>query len=107
MSASPVKFLHLRQMEWKITHKGQPVHVYKQRGGVTVAYRVEKRFIEYAFTVCSKKDAYCKKIGRDTALSRLMDTDPVGMYKSRIVKSLGSMTPTTQVRADLTNIWGI
>ena len=45
---------------------------YDQKGGVTLAYEVENKFgkaLKLTFSICSKHDQFCKRIGREKALS--------------------------------------
>ena len=41
------------------------------KGGVTVAFEVNGNTLVLAFAECSRKDNFCKRIGRDVASGRL------------------------------------
>ena len=63
-----MKYIHIRR---KI--KGNPVPC----GGVTVAYKTEERYTHDVHTVslavCSERDNYCKRTGRDKAVARFLE----------------------------------
>lgn len=59
-----VKFFHIRNLT--------PYGDVSNNGGMTVAYQAKDKEIAYAVAVCSKKDNFCKKTGRDLAFSRLL-----------------------------------
>lgn len=56
-----MRYLHLRKRV-----NGTP----KPKGGKTVAYDVNGNVVTLAWAKCSKRDSYCKRIGRDIATGR-------------------------------------
>ncbi len=69
------------------------------KGGVTIAYEIVEsnkgKSLVFSFAQCSKKDYYCKRIGRDRALDKYI-TDEV---TSIVVK--GSMN---SIKNRITNL---
>lgn len=63
-----VKFIHIRPVKFgKVTEAAE-------KGGTTIAYDFDPvtRIALYSVAHCSKKDNYCKRIGRDVATGRLI-----------------------------------
>lgn len=58
-----MRFLHLRK---------RSNGTIRAKGGKTVAYEVAGNLVTLAFAKCSKKDSYCKKVGRDIATGRYL-----------------------------------
>lgn len=44
-----------------------------QTGGITVVYRVDEDKVVYQFSVCSNKDQFSKKIGKEVSRIRLAE----------------------------------
>lgn len=53
-------------------------HLRLGKFAVTLAYRFIDGGIEYGAAYCSKKDQFCKEIGREIALNRLMNSLQAG-----------------------------
>ena len=54
--------------------KSDEIHYYHLRigHGVTFAYRIEgEDWVQFSYAICSKRDQYCKAIGRSIATHRL------------------------------------
>ena len=64
------KFIHIRSYR---VNGPLLEHVINERGGTTIAYdfNPETRMASFAVAHCSKKDNYCKAIGRAIAGGRL------------------------------------
>lgn len=56
-----MRYLHLRKRV-----NGVP----KTKGGKTVAYDVNGNIVTFTYSKCSKRDSYCKRVGRDIAAGR-------------------------------------
>lgn len=46
-------------------------------GGLTIAYRIDDDSISYGYAICSDKDQFNKKIGKEVATFRLADEPTV------------------------------
>lgn len=66
------------------------------KGGATIAYRPtpDNEGVEFGIAICSDRDNYCKRIGRDISLGRLLSGD------REILPITG---PRTVVRQELIN----
>lgn len=60
---SPVHYIHLRDRD----ENGRPL----TRGGVTIAYINLHDVITLAVAVCSQKDNFCRRLGRNIARGRV------------------------------------
>lgn len=47
------------------------------KGGLTLACKLENQKIKVGIAVCSEKDAYCKRTGRDKALERFLNNKTI------------------------------
>ena len=63
-----MKFMHIRCYK-------QGAQLPSARGGVTIAFQKDKKgdLYKVAYAVCSEKDNYCKKTGRDEATNPLLE----------------------------------
>jgi len=63
---SKIQFIHRRPVD-------AATRDFSSRGGFTVAYRAvpEDNHVEYSVAVCSDRDNFNKKLGRDIAAGRL------------------------------------
>lgn len=51
------------------------------RGGATVAWKIdtENQVLQYTYSVCSEKDVFCKKTGRDLSTARFSEENKVNI----------------------------
>ena len=63
-----MKFMHIRCYK-------QGAQLPSARGGVTIAFKKDEKgdLYKVAYAVCSEKDNYCKKTGRDEATKHLLE----------------------------------
>lgn len=65
MNQTPVKFIHLREVD---IYRGGAID---NRGGATVAYTEQGTAFEFAVARCSWQDNFNKRLGRTKAAGRL------------------------------------
>lgn len=91
-----MKYLHLRERD-------RSGHI-KPKGGVTVAYRQRDDRVEFSVAKCSSNEHFCKRIGRDVSMGRMVKGKFFGAFKvaddvkdeeiiSRIINALGERVP--------------
>lgn len=98
-----VYYLHLRNYEIPYHHVAHFDYVpqLSPLGGATLAYRVTEGpmgayFLEMGVAHCRHNDNFCKRIGRDISLARLLDDDKV-----EIVESYESLPTLREVVAEV------
>jgi hypothetical protein len=86
ISIDKVYYLHLRNYNVPDRHKCHWDYCPRLSplGGATIAYRVTENFedaflVEMGIAQCRHDDNFCKRIGRDIALARLLDDDKAEM----------------------------
>ncbi len=68
-----LKFIHIRRFKY------DPAFVFRDeispKGGITIGYTKPDRkgYRKVAVAVCSEKDAYCRKTGREKVIERFKD----------------------------------
>jgi hypothetical protein len=89
ISIGKVYYLHLRNYNVPDRHKCHLDYCPRLSplGGATIAYRLtdgedECFFLEMGVAHCRYDDNFCKRIGRDIALARLLDDDAVEIAKA-------------------------
>lgn len=50
---------------------------YYPKGGVTLACELKEQKIKVGIAICSEKDAYCKRTGRDKALEKFLNNKTI------------------------------
>lgn len=71
------------------------------QGAITVAFMDDEANVKFGVSFCSPRDGFCKRDGRERAMSRLLDNDP--LYCAKIPKR-HHMTPFTNVARTLCSI---
>ena len=89
ISIGKVYYLHLRNYHGQDCHKRglNNFSVLSPLGGATIAYRLtdgedECFFLEMGVAHCRYDDNFCKRIGRDISLARLLDDNAVEIAKA-------------------------
>jgi hypothetical protein len=69
-----IGFCHVRTL---VANPKTNEWVVANRGGFTVAYVLSGNVVTYAIAQCSKRDQFCKLVGRTVATDRLMSGNSI------------------------------
>mgnify|MGYP000999290370 FL=1 len=92
-----MKFIHLRPIS--------PKNKYNAHGGITIAYQpTNPNEYKVAFALCSNKDNYCKRTGRDKATERFLQNKTLSLPTFNQYPDVGEVLDTIEEHINYTLI---